>query len=41
MRLFFEKWHDYVNRQPIADDLEVDGKMLFVEICQPVADEIN
>ena len=29
MRLFYENWKDYVNRQPVADDLELDGKMLL------------
>ncbi len=29
MRLFYENWEQYVNRQPAADDLELDGKMLL------------
>lgn len=41
MRLFYENWHDHVNRQPTADDSEVDGKMLLVEIRQPLADDLN
>ena len=28
MRQFFEEWAPYVNRQPTADDLELDGKGL-------------
>ena len=41
MRLFYENWRDYVNRQPLADDLEIDGNMLLAEIRQPSADELN
>ena len=41
MRLFYEKWSDSVNRQPVADGSEVDGKMLLTEIRQPSADELN
>ena len=41
MRLFYENWCSVVNRQPLADDLEVDGKMLLMEIRQPIADELD
>lgn len=41
MRLFYENWCPVVNRQPAADDLEIDGKMLLMEIRQPIADELD
>lgn len=42
MRLFFEEWYPYVNRQPVADDLTiVDGDMFLSEIRQPLADDID
>ena len=41
MRLFYENWQNYVNRQPVADDLELDEKMLLTQIRQPSADELN
>ena len=41
MRLFYEKWFPVVNRQPLADDLEIDGKMLLSEIRQPTADVLD
>lgn len=42
MRIFYEEWADYVNRQPVDDDLEVvDEAFLLTEIRQPMADELN
>ncbi len=41
MRLFYEAWTPFVNRQPAADGLEVDGKRLLSEIRQPMADDID
>lgn len=41
MRQFYEEWCPYVNRQPLADDLEIDGKRLLMEIRQPMAGEID
>ena len=41
MRLFYEAWAPYVNRQPTADDLELDGKGLLTVIRQPSADELD
>ena len=41
MRLFYENWNEYVNRQPMADDLEVDSNMLITLIRQPSADELD
>ena len=41
MRQFYEEWCPYVNRQPTAGDLEVDGKSLLMEIRQPMAGEID
>ena len=41
MRLFYENWEQYVNRQPAADDLELDGKLLLAETRQPSADELD
>jgi hypothetical protein len=41
MRIFYEEWSSFVNRQPAADDLEIDEEGLLVAIRQPVADEIN
>ncbi len=41
MRLFYENWSEYVNRQPMADDLEVDSNMLITLIRQPSADELD
>lgn len=35
MRLFYESWMPYVKRQPSADEMEVDGKMLLMEILYP------
>jgi predicted nuclease of restriction endonuclease-like (RecB) superfamily len=41
MRIFYEEWNPFVNRQPAADDLEIDEEGLLVAIRQPMADEIN
>jgi predicted nuclease of restriction endonuclease-like (RecB) superfamily len=41
MRIFYEEWSSFVNRQPAADDLEIDEEGLLVAIRQPLADEIN
>ena len=41
MRIFYEEWSAYVNRQPIADDLEVNGEGFLLAICQPMSGEIN
>ena len=41
MRLFYEAWAPFVNRQPAADDLEVDGKRLLSVIRQPMADDMD
>lgn len=41
MRIFHEAWESVLNRQPLADDLVLDEKLLLVEIRQPLADEFN
>lgn len=41
MRQFYEEWESIINRQPVAADLELDEKLLLVEIRQPVADEFD
>lgn len=41
MRQLFEEWAPYVNRQPVADDLELDGKFLLAEIRQPTAGDLD
>ena len=41
MRIFYEEWKPYVNRQPIADDLEVNEERFLLAIRQPLAGEIN
>ena len=41
MRLFYDAWEPYVNRQPSADDLEVSCNELLLEIRQPVTDELD
>jgi hypothetical protein len=41
MRIFYEEWNPFVNRQPAADDLEIDEEGLLAAIRQPMADEIN
>ncbi|MCM1113596.1 MAG: DUF1016 N-terminal domain-containing protein, partial [Muribaculum sp.] len=37
MRLFYDEWSPYVNRQPLADDLDVNGEGLLIAIRQPLA----
>lgn len=41
MRLFYEEWHLFLNRQPMADDLEINENLLLTEIRQPLADEFQ
>ena len=41
MRILYEAWESVLNRQPLADDLVLDEKLLLVEIRQPLADEFN
>ena len=41
MRQFYKDWELILNQQPLADDLELDENLLFMEIRQPVADEFN
>lgn len=41
MRLFYEEWSAYVNRQPIADDLEVNEEGFLLAIRQPMVGDIN
>ena len=42
MRIFYEEWNPYVNRQPVADDFAIiDETFLLTEIRQPMADELN
>jgi predicted nuclease of restriction endonuclease-like (RecB) superfamily len=41
MRIFYEEWCPFVNRQPTADDLEINEEGLLIAIRQPMADEIN
>ena len=41
MRIFYEAWESVLNRQPLADDLVLNEKLLLVEIRQPLADEFN
>lgn len=41
MRLFYDEWSPYVNRQPLADDLDVNGEGLLIAIRQPVAGDID
>lgn len=41
MRLFYENWCPFVNRQPTADNLEVDGQMLLLKTRQSMADDLN
>ena len=41
MRQFFEEWAPYVNRQPAADDLELNGNFLLAEIRQPSAGDLD
>lgn len=41
MRQFYEEWCDYVNRQPVADELPIDENKLLMEIRQPLAGEMD
>ena len=41
MRQFYEEWSPYVNRQPRADDLDVNGEGLLIAIRQPMAGDIE
>ena len=41
MRLFYDEWSPYVNRQPMADDLDVNGEGLLIAIRQPAAGAID
>ena len=41
MRLFYDEWSPYVNRQPLADDLDVNGEGLLIAIRQPLAGDID
>lgn len=41
MRQFYEEWSPYVNRQPLADDLDVNGEGLLIAIRQPMAGDID
>ena len=41
MRLFYDAWEPYVNRQPSADDLEISSNALLLETRQPSAGELD
>lgn len=41
MRQFYDEWSPYVNRQPLADDLDVNGEGFLIAIRQPMAGDIN
>ena len=41
MRLFYDAWEPYVNRQPSADDLELSSNSLLLEIHQPLAGDLD
>ncbi len=41
MRRFYEEWQPFVNRQPSADEMEVDSKCLLLAVRQPPAGELN
>ena len=41
MRQFYEEWQPFVNRQPIAGDLEVDGSGLLAIIRQPGTGDLD
>lgn len=41
MRVFYEEWEPVLNRQPLADDLVLDEKLLLSVIRQPLAGEFN
>lgn len=41
MRLFYDAWKPYVNRQPSADDLELSSNSFLLEIRQPLAGDLD
>ncbi|MFS2808371.1 PDDEXK nuclease domain-containing protein [Parabacteroides distasonis] len=41
MRIFYEAWESVLNRQPLADDLVLNEKLLLSVIRQPLAGEFN
>ncbi|WP_455633438.1 DUF1016 N-terminal domain-containing protein, partial [Parabacteroides sp.] len=41
MRIFYEEWESVLNRQPMADDLVLNEKLLLSVIRQPLAGEFN
>ena len=41
MRIFYEEWEPVLNRQPVADDLVLNEKLLLNVIRQPLADEFD
>lgn len=41
MRTFYEEWCNFVNRQPTADDLQIDETTLITQIRQPLGDEFS
>ena len=41
MRTFYEEWYEYVNRQPLDDDLPINETKLLSQIRQPLADEFS
>lgn len=41
MRVFFEEWEFVLNRQPLADDLVLNEKLLLSVIRQPLAGEFD
>ena len=41
MRLFYDEWSPYINRQPLADDLDVNGEGFLIAIRQPLAGDID
>lgn len=41
MRQFYEEWQPFVNRQPMAGDLEVDGSSLLAIIRQPGTGDLD
>lgn len=41
MRQFYEEWEQVINRQPVTADLELDERLLLMEIRQPLAAGFN
>lgn len=41
MRLFYDAWMQYVNRQPSADDLKVSSNELLFGIRQPATGDLD